>query len=385
MELNKINFIISGGSDKTLRFYSKFNYNEIQSYELEQMKDWAYSAFERINNSNTKNEHQFMVCLGKEIVLYTYTAERKFNTSKWELPNMSCISSLEMEVVDETKDNKPKVYYTIIAGRNGVKAMEENIFETTNNKNDKKSFDIIEDNKTYRGLCKLNDKLIAITSNEVLKGGENKIFIYDLSIRQKNHEINTYPFVDTNNGMTVFKNVFLCAYKKYSRNPENGIKIALIENDKIEEIPGRYDTKNFEVYCFCPILESLKSGFFSLNSSKEQENTKETDFFLVAGFENKKREGKIQLFKLERKGGPESKVKGIKFLQDIDIEETEEILREDEKVKNKKPVKFKGFRGAITSIIQSKENFNILASCYDGKIYLLSEPNIKKYRDKYKN
>ena len=62
--------------------------------------------------------------------------------------------------------------------------------------------------------------------------------------------------------MTVFKNVFLCAYKKYSRNPENGIKIALIENDKIEEIPGRYDTKNFEVYCFCHILESLKSGFF---------------------------------------------------------------------------------------------------------------------------
>ena len=385
MELNKINYIISGGSDKTLRFYSKINYNEIQFCDLEPMKDWTYSAFERINNSNTKNEYQFMVCLGKEIVLYTYTSEKEFNISKWELPNMSCISSLEMEVVDETKDNKPKVFYTIIAGRNGVKAMEENIFETTNNKNDKKSFDIIEDNKTYRGLYKLNDKLIAMTSNEVLKGGENKIFIYNLSIKEKIQEINTYPFVDTNNGMTVFKNVFLCAYKKYSRNPENGIKIALIENDKIEELPGRYDTKNFEVYCFCPILESLKSGFFSLNSSKEQENTKETDFFLVAGFENKKREGKIQLFKLEREGGQESKVKGIKFLQDIDIEETEEILREDEKVKNKKPVKFKGFRGAITSIIQSKENFNILASCYDGKIYLLSEPNIKKYRDKYKN
>ena len=66
-------------------------------------------------------------------------------------------------------------------------------------------------------------------------------------------------------------------------------------------------------------------------------------------------------------------------MQDIDIEETEEILREDEKVKNKKPVKFKGFRGAITSIIQSKENFNILASCYDGKISLLSKINLELY------
>ena len=40
---------------------------------------------------------------------------------------------------------------------------------------------------------------------------------------------------------------------------------------------------------------------------------------------------------------------------------------------------FDGFHGPITSIIQSSRTGNILATCYDGKVYLLTPPNIEYY------
>ena len=40
---------------------------------------------------------------------------------------------------------------------------------------------------------------------------------------------------------------------------------------------------------------------------------------------------------------------------------------------------FHGFEGAISSIIQSISSWNILVSCYDGKISLLSKINLEMY------
>ena len=40
---------------------------------------------------------------------------------------------------------------------------------------------------------------------------------------------------------------------------------------------------------------------------------------------------------------------------------------------------FEGFNGAISSIIQSTSTLNILVSCYDGKISLLSKINLELY------
>ena len=45
--------------------------------------------------------------------------------------------------------------------------------------------------------------------------------------------------------------------------------------------------------------------------------------------------------------------------------------------------KFDGFCGAVSSIIQARENGDILASCYDGKIYIFSEPNLALYNKKF--
>ena len=143
-----------------------------------------------------------------------------------------------------------------------------------------------------------------------------------------------------------------------------------------------------------------------------QELSKCTDFFLVGGFDNIKREGVIKLYKLNKE------TKGIKFLQDIEFEkydlsnndtETQnqnktlndntneqtrtktnnvdpdatqsDICRKEENNETK-PEIFMGFNGAISSIIQSKSTFNILVSCYDGKIIKLSKPNLEIYGKK---
>ena len=40
---------------------------------------------------------------------------------------------------------------------------------------------------------------------------------------------------------------------------------------------------------------------------------------------------------------------------------------------------FISFDGPVTSILQSSTTGNILATCLDGKIYLLTPPNIDYY------
>ena len=66
----------------------------------------------------------------------------------------------------------------------------------------------------------------------------------------------------------------------------------------------------------------------------------------------------------------------LEYIQDIQID----------KIKHKKTKYFKGFKGAISCITQSKENGNILISSLDGSIYLFSEPlldNLEKMKNNY--
>ena len=55
---------------------------------------------------------------------------------------------------------------------------------------------------------------------------------------------------------------------------------------------------------------------------------------------------------------------------------------DDNQIKDNKPKeKFYGFKGAISCIIQSKVDWKILASSYDGKIYLFSKPKLDLYKN----
>ena len=91
----------------------------------------------------------------------------------------------------------------------------------------------------------------------------------------------------------------------------------------------------------------------------------ETEYFLVGGFDNNEFQGKIKLFKFKK----------TEKISDVKIECLQDI-----KIKRKGDFTF--FGGAISSIIQSTKQLNILVSCFDGNVYLLSQPNLNFYSGK---
>ena len=193
-------------------------------------------------------------------------------------------------------------------------------------------------------------------------------------------EIEGYSYIASSNGMSVIdkddKKLLLCGCKKYTSKQKNGILFVNLNTDeKGLSKPTFIETKEFEVYCFCPIKIDDSKAQREVNDKNDY--SQGTDFFFAGGFDRKTREGKIKLFKLENNGT--NNVEGIKFLQDIEIDKTEEILTTEEENQNKPKDIFNGFKGAISSMIQSTITQNILVSCYDGKIYLLSKPNLAYY------
>ena len=379
-----INYIMSTGSNNEINIYNK-DFNEEKSMKIDAIRDWVFSIYEREKNIE-KKETDFIACANKEIHILTYK-DTKFANKKMEVTNMSCLSSVEVTIEEKS--------YLIIAGRNGVKVIVD-AFKDGNKSElneDIKNFYIVRD-KTFRSVFKLSENRIALTSNEILPDGINKLIIYNFNKNNNNSKnkgiIETekegkYSFIASNNGMACLnENVLLCACKKYTSEYKNGILLVLLSNKCKEkhkdncnciEVKEKFlDTKEFEVYCFCPIWQSLKQGE---QKGAKTKFSKKTDYFLVGGFDNNLREGKIKLYRYERENN--NNVTDIKFLQNIEFEK-DEYLMCDKTSNEIKTTKFKGlFSGAINSIIQNQSTWNILAGCYDGKIYLLSKPNLISY------
>ena len=184
--------------------------------------------------------------------------------------------------------------------------------------------------------------------------------------------------------------------KNILKTKKNGILFINTSNDEFKYC--FYNTEDFEVYCFCQIKERLQQVDSEINDIEEP--TIPTDFFLVGGFDPTRGEGLIKLYKLF--DNEDTKQKDIKFLQDIEFKkyakpEKEEAYKENDETKNMDDTMlintqsqsvtnilvdnemFEGFNGAISSIIQSTSTGNILVSCYDGKISLLSKINLELY------
>ena len=380
-ELKKSKRFISGGTDNSLKLYDA-NFKEDETNEVTEIDEWPYSLYVRKNGDIDFS--QFIVTTNKEI--YLFSLNEQFEYSKWQLPNMKNNSSIEMKVKIKEKeksfsrkrkkkkgnkeDKEEKIIdYYIVAGRKGViffDTMFQNLSEEEKKEKEKNNFNI-EEEVTYRSIIQINENEFAASSNAILSGGEDKLIIYDLSDKTIQKVIKGYSFVTSDNGLYLLsQNILLCACKKYLQNQKNGILLILLNNNDNSEAKSYFfDTEEFEVYCFCPIKQKNKEIF------------EETDYFFVGGFDNKFREGKIKLYKLIK--NEKNLDKMIQFLQDIEFEETEEILIEEEIKNNLIKNKFNGFDGAVNSIIQASETGNILASCYDGRIYLFSKPNLEKY------
>lgn len=83
--------------------------------------------------------------------------------------------------------------------------------------------------KTYCGGIKIDDNNVAITSNDIIPGGENKLLLFNTN-NQKSYSINDYSFVDSVNGLALMTKedikcnyrVLLCACQKYKKNKKMG-------------------------------------------------------------------------------------------------------------------------------------------------------------------
>ena len=73
----------------------------------------------------------------------------------------------------------------------------------------------------------------------------------------------------------------------------------------------------------------------------------------------KKKKGILKLYEIKKK---ENKTFDIEEIYDFKIEKNKE---------------FNSFKGPISCIEQTKNNGDILISCWDGNVFLFSNPNLK--------
>ena len=348
-------FYISGGTDKKLIIYDK-EFKEIKT--IEDIKEWTYSITER--KTNIANTLQILASSNKDLFIIDlkYGGEIEYHLQKYEFPNMTNVCCIEMANEDYVTVGLYSSYYFI------------NLFSE---KNEKVNHKIIVKDKTFRPAIRIQKNILALASNKVAVDGEDKLFFYNSNNKKSSNDIKNRSFNFTVNGLSLIQignknspdRLLLCACKKYFSDQKNGILLVNPEikyNHQIDD--PFYDTDYFEVYCFCPI--SICKDTKMTDSIKEDTNIINA-FFFVGGFDNQKREGKIRLYRVLNSDNI-FKTK-IEYLQDI------EFYKNDENNKKRKIT----FEGPISCIIQSKEQENILATCYDGNVYLFSCPNVSFY------
>ena len=342
------NGYVSGDSEKGLIIYNT------DFCPIIKINDFNYSVYKVIEmNTTTEQNEQYislLCCANKEInVLKMEKKNRNVNVKRYQIPNKTFVNCIEMKENNIVLIGKNPSYYTDIFNINGQFT----------------EYSISED--YYKGGIKITDKILVLTSNSIRPNGKDKLIFYNIKTKKISNEINGYSFTDSINNMALipreevkqYNKVILCACKKYSREQKNGILLVnpnLGDNKRVEN--EFYNTYNFEVYCFCPILKFE-------DNNKGNENSKkliDTNYFFVGGFDLDKREGKIKLFKVIF--GEKAWKTKIKFLQDIEF------------LENKN---FEEFQSPINCIIQSKKTGNIITTCYNKHVNLFTIPNIDYY------
>ena len=347
-------FFVSDGSDNSLILYNQF-FEKIKTIEC---NDWVYKDGEKMNYKEKSEDSIKLLCaINQEFqIINLDKKDLKINKNKYKCPNKTFTNFVEI------KENN-----IVSTGRGGASYCDDFF-------NEKKRFtEIIITEKTYRGLIKVNDKNASLSSNKIILDGEDCLLLYNtkkkteplkISGYSPNPSINNFVIMPREENKINYK-ILLCACTKFTKDQKNGILLInpqLGDNKNIEN--PFYETENFEVYCFCPILQVINK-----NSNSEKENIdeeyrrnitrKDTDYFFVGGYDLDQREGKIKLFKIIY--GSKAWETKIVFIQDI-------IVCDDDK--------FENFDGAITCIKQSKISGCILVTCYNRNVYLFTPPNM---------
>jgi WD40 repeat protein len=257
-------------------------------------------------------------------------------------------------------------YYYLIFTENGVYLNKLYIFLI---KTKEDSTQIIKD-IFIKSAIKINNYLFAFISNRIVSKGKEKLFFFNFSTRQIIYTIENYSFTLTNNGMMVMQfgeekeknnkiNILLCACKKYIKSQKNGILLVKIDNQNNFNY-AFCATKNFEVFCFCKLMQFEK---ISILSTESENDVMDTNYFLVGGFDKDKGKGAIKLYKIINVKEKDNRHKTkIKFIDNI----------------------INNFKGPISCIIQSNNGSKISATCWDGNVYSFDKQNINDYLERDK-
>jgi hypothetical protein len=240
--------------------------------EITSTKDWTYSVTEIMNyDKRSKNDIQFICCSNKQLFLFEVDSiENHIKYKKYDLPYSTCTKCVQM-------NNNAFALVGL-----DLCSFFPDLFM---NKFDK--YTIIE--KTYRNAIKIDENILALTSNKVAVNGEDALIFFDsrkikIDIRKHRivHKIENYSFNFNTNGLALmycdYKNknrILLCACKKYFSDQKNGILLVNPQlNDNHDVNDPFYDTGDFEVYCFCPIFDfNYKNKSYETEGQLESKNS----------------------------------------------------------------------------------------------------------------
>ena len=226
----------------------------------------------------------------------------------------------------------------------------------------------------YLNGVSIKEKIFAFSSNNLLPHGDNQLIIYDFNTNKIMKQINAYSLRISNNGLYVMdmekiksinidRQILFCSCALNKRNGKNGFLYVNINLEKKEFIDSFYDTKEFEPHCFCQVIIVDNNNSINDDITKEKNiEIKETEYFLVGGFDPMKRSGCVKLYKI--KYDKRNDKISIKYLLDIENGDVET---------------FKGFDMDVSCITQSKITGNLLITCLDGNVYLFKPINLELF------
>ena len=210
----------------------------------------------------------------------------------------------------------------------------------------------VKENEIFFGGILINDDIAAFTSNKSSSKGQDKIIFYNNKSKKIFNSIEGYSFTKSQNNLVLInENILLCACTKYVDNQENGILLIKLKYNE-EAMPVFFKpTVNFEVSCLCPIEKPNNNIIFDYNKKSSS-----TNYFLVGGYDNIKKEVLIKLYEILFKD---------------DLKNTQIIYKCDIEINNKK----EKIEKPISCMIQYKKTSNIIITCLDGKVYLFNNIN----------
>ena len=353
------NFYVSSGEDTNISIYD-FNYKR----QLRKLIKQSISSISELSSTKTeemKKDKNIIACTKDNLVTTTINSNTfTIKSKKYDQFHIPCNFILEVR-----KNNY------IVCGNKGVYIYYDLFSKIVGTRN------IIILKEAYTGGIILSDDLFALTSNEIVKNGANKLIIYNIKSKKIQFELKGYSFIPSCNGLSImqreepktiketksYSKTLLCACKKIKTSQKNGILLVNINSEnKINISSSFYDTGNFEVYCFCPLIKEDKNAklrFFENNYFSIK-----TDYFLVGGYDSNRNRGMIKLYKL--KYNENNEVINIEYIQEIKPEKRRE---------------FEGFKKPISCMIQSKKDGKILITSWDGNVYLFSNPKFESFLD----